>query len=289
MKSPRSSLPGGPTIQGTTLRAGTFVLLCVVGLLVIPPAFYAVGGLVAASALGTFAVAALVTPLCTRLFEGRPWTSIGLAWNRASFQNLLAGTLGGMGAAGLVVGAALIAGAARWRPDPTQQASFIGGLLLTIILAFGAAGEEMLFRGYAFQILVLRLGPFATILPASLIFGLSHTANYGLTTLGLVNTVGWGILLSLAVLRSGDLWLATGLHFGWNWTLCALGANLSGFEIRLAGHAVEWRVGELWSGGPYGPEAGLGTSVALALLGWYLVRAPVWGQRATLIHTQRGR
>ena len=45
------------------------------------------------------------------------------------------------------------------------------------MLIFGAAGEEMLFRGYGFQILLQRFGPFTTILPVGVLFGALHACN----------------------------------------------------------------------------------------------------------------
>ncbi len=34
----------------------------------------------------------------------------------------------------------------------------------------------MLFRGYAFQVLIKAIGPFATILPVAVLFGLAHSS-----------------------------------------------------------------------------------------------------------------
>ena len=81
----------------------------------------------------------------------------------------------------------------------------------------------MLFRGYAFQYLIGKMGPFATILPFGVLFGIVHGNNPNLTWLGLLNTAAWGVLLGFAFLRSGDLWLPIGLHFGWNWALPLFG------------------------------------------------------------------
>jgi hypothetical protein len=136
-------------------------------------------------------------------------------------------------------------------------------------------GEEMLFRGYGFQLLVAKMGAFATILPISVIFALPHANNPGVTTLALINTVGFGIVLGFAFVRSGDLWLPIGLHFGWNWTLPLFGANLSGFTMGVTGFAMEWKVGDLWSGGAYGPEGSILACGIVVGLMYYLIKAPV--------------
>ena len=109
-------------------------------------------------------------------------------------------------------------------------------------------------------------GPFATILPTSLIFGLMHSANPGASSLGIINTVAWGILLGWAVWRTGALWLPIGLHFGWNVMLPLLGSNLSGLTMGVTGYTLAWNVGVLWSGGSYGVEGSmLTTAVVVAL------------------------
>ena len=142
-------------------------------------------------------------------------------------------------------------------------ASFaFGGLALF----FGAMGEELLFRGYAFQLLIRSVGPFATILPTSVIFGLMHSRNPDANALGIVNTVAWGILLGYAVWRTGALWLPIGLHFGWNVALPLLGSNLSGFTMGVTGYTLKWNVGVLWSGGGYGVEGSVLTTVIVVAL-----------------------
>jgi len=272
------------TRLGVFLRAALYVALCFAGLVIIPGLIYPHGGLLVASALGTFLVAAIVNVLLIRMLEGLSWRELGLRGGRDSWWNLLWGWLGGLAAAGLVVAVPVAAGLARWRAESELGAGAGLFVWMSLVLGFGAAGEELLFRGYLFQILAGYLGPFATILPASLLFGMLHLANTGINPLGSINTVGWGILLSVALLRSGDLWFPIGLHFGWNWALAMLGANLSGFKMGLTGRVLEWSASPLWSGGSYGPEASWLTTLVLILLGVYLWRAPVRGQFAPLMH-----
>jgi membrane protease YdiL (CAAX protease family) len=133
-----------------------------------------------------------------------------------------------------------------------------------MVLLFGAAGEEMLFHGYAFRVLLRSLGAFATILPVGMLFGLAHLPNRDATFLAIVNTTAWGVLLGYAYVRTSALWLPIGLHFGWNLALPLFGVNLSGFTMGLTGYELRWSVGDLWSGGAYGPEGGLLTTGIVA-------------------------
>jgi len=150
------------------------------------------------------------------------------------------------------------------------------------LLAAGAAGEELFFRGYGFQLLLAALGPYATIVPVGVAFALLHSLNPNASWLGIANTAGFGILFGYAYLRSRDLWLPIGLHFGWNLTFPLFGATLSGLRINMTGYEISWTAGALWSGGDYGPEASVLTSAVLLLLFAFLWKAPIRRQSSPL-------
>jgi len=99
-----------------------------------------------------------------------------------------------------------------------------------------------------------------------LLFGALHKDNPGASWLSFANTALFGVLFGVALLRSHDLWVPVGLHFGWNATLPFLGVELSGLTIKVTGYQLIWTAGDLWSGGKYGPEAGLTATVVLAIL-----------------------
>ena len=188
--------------------------------------------------------------------------------------------LGGIGAALAVVVVPLVLRVADLEPVPNERLHWPSLLFVSILLLFGAVGEEMLFRGYGFQVLVKGMGPFATILPVAVLFGLAHSQNLNFGPLALFNTILWGVVLGYAYLRSGDLWLPIGLHFGWNWALPLLGANLSGFTMDVTGYAMHWKIGGLLSGGAYGPEGGLLTTAVAIGLFFYVGKAPIQHQEA---------
>jgi membrane protease YdiL (CAAX protease family) len=236
------------------------------------------------SALSVFAAAAVANALALRIWERRNLLDIGFAWNSAAVRNLLVGLGGGIVAALIVVFGPVLEGAAEvtGTGQPIEWGS-VGFVL--VVLVFGAIGEEMLFHGYGFQVLMGALGPVATILPVSVLFALAHAGNLHVTTMALLNTAFWGLLFGVAFWRSGDLWLPIGLHLGWNWALPLSGSNLSGFTMNLTGIAVHWRPGyERWSGGAYGPEASVvNTGVLVALFVWLVLKAPVRGQTPPLL------
>jgi membrane protease YdiL (CAAX protease family) len=277
------SEPAKPWKFGLIARAGVFALIGILGLTLFPPLMMPVAGYMVAAALGTFAAAALASALVLRIYERGRLSDIGLGWTRGSGRNLGLGLLGGLAAGVLAALAPLAAGLAHYEASGDGHAHWPGMLFLSIVLLFGAVGEEMLFRGYAFQILALAIGEYATVLPMGVLFGLAHANNLHITGLAIVNTIAWGVLLGTAYLRSRDLWLPIGLHFGWNWALPMLGVNLSGFTMEVTGRVLHPDDGLLWTGGAYGPEGGLFTTIVVAALFAALPRAPVARQRSFLL------
>jgi membrane protease YdiL (CAAX protease family) len=257
-----------PDKQGLILRVGLYFLLAFLGILFFPGILNEqLVGNVVSSTLSTFAAAAVANAVVVRIYERGRLADVGLGGSPSSGREFLTGIVVGIVAAVCVVLVPVALRMATFAPSqapsvhPWASFAFSGGAIF-----FGAMGEELLFRGYAFQLLVRSLGPFATILPTSLIFGLMHSGNLDVTALGIINTVAFGILLGYAVWRTGALWLPIGLHFGWNVALPLLGSNLSGFTMGVTGYSLVWNVGVLWSGGGYGVEGSLLTTAVVVAL-----------------------
>jgi uncharacterized protein len=283
---PRLRKPGPQAIHNA-LKILVFIFLAVAGEVLfgwtLAGLFDPRRSLLVIAVLSSFFAALVANALSMRIWEQRTLIDLGLNWNPASVRNLLVGLAGGIGAALVVVLGPVLEGAAQLEklPQPFDWSVLV---FVSIALLFGVIGEEMMFRGYAFQVLLNQLGPFATILPVSVLFAFAHSLNPNMGGLALLNTVLWGVALGYAFWRSGDLWLPIGLHFGWNWMLPLFGANLSGFTMSLTGYALRWRTSPLWSGGAYGPEGGLPTTLAVALLlVWLSWSAPVRRQAPYLV------
>ena len=265
------------------IRVTVFVVLFYgLGWFVLDPLLRWFAGNLAGPTVAVLISAAFATWLSLRIYKDIPVFAVGLWWNRASAQNLKLGLLGGMGAAALALVPPLLTGAAHITGLHSPDYGAI--VFAACCVAAGSVGEELFFRGYGFQLLMANWGPWAAILPVGLVFGWMHSANPGASPLGLIYTAGFGILFGYAFLRSRDLWLPIGLHFGWNFTLPLFGANLSGITIfkEITGHEMVWRAGVLWSGGGYGPEASVLTSAALIPLFAYLWKAPIRRQTSPL-------
>lgn len=236
-------------------------------------------GLFIGATLGVFAGGVIATVLGLRIYRSGTLSDIGLAWHPAAFRHWAVGMLLGAGAAAAVAGIPILIGQAHLVPSAEYPYSLPGMFLVGVVLLFGALGEELIFRGYPFQMLAGRYGTYQILLPAAVLFATAHAGNPDSTHLALFNTFLWGVFLGYALIRSGDLWLPTAIHFGWNFTLPLFGVNLSGFRMGLTGQTLQWSAGELWSGGNYGPEAGIPTTLIVVALFFAL-------HRVRLVHQQ---
>ena len=270
------------TKLGAALRVFVFSLLAVLGLPIFSLLLAPFQAIIQAT-LHVFGAAAVANGLTLRIYERGKLADIGLQWNRLSATNLGIGLSSGIGAALLVTAVPLLVGAAELKPQPDLPFNFGSIVFVSILLLFGVIGEEMLFRGYAFQVLITVMGRYATLLPGAVIFAAAHADNLNSGWLSFFNTFAMGALLGYAFLRSGDLWLPIGVHFGWNCTLPLFGENLSGFTMGMTGYSMQWNVSALWSGAAYGPEAGLVTTLVVPVLAYALWRAPVRTQPAFLL------
>jgi uncharacterized protein len=166
---------------------------------------------------------------------------------------------------GAVVAVLAVTGSVGWVAEGGTLSAYLG-VLLTTLLFFGvaAAWEELIFRGYAFQVLVEWIGAWSAVIVASLLFALLHAANPGVGPLALANIFLAGILLSVAYLRTRSLWFVTGLHLGWNWTMASLlDLPVSGLVFDTPLYEGVVRGPEWWTGGDFGPEAGLAATLVL--------------------------
>jgi membrane protease YdiL (CAAX protease family) len=290
---PEFSLPPPPQTPTETklslaLRLIFFIGAGFVGLQIIPFLLAPLFGLVVSATLGLFIIAALANVVTMRIFDRRSLTDIGLGSDAGVGQNFAWGLLLGAGAATLLLVAPLAAGAAHLQARHDAVFSLSSLIFYLVVLLFGAAGEEMLFRGYAFQLLIEKIGPWATVLPVGVLFGFAHAGNPQVTPLALANTMLWGVFFGYAFLRSHDLWLPIGLHYGWNAILPLFGVNLSGLTIEITRYSYQWDLGPLWSGGAYGPEGGILTTIFVSTLFFVLYRVPIVPQKAVIATVLNG-
>ena len=175
---------------------------------------------------------------------------------------------GFLGAAVLAALALLFAAAAgaRWFSDTGGVSDYLRSIgLTTAVMAPAALAEELMFRGLPLVLLASVFGRGPAIIIMALIFGVAHGLNPEVTPLAVGNVALAGVFLGLAFYAPGGIWTAWGAHLGWNATLAALDAPVSGLPFRIP--LINFDPGTVtwFTGGSFGPEGGVTATVVLLI------------------------
>lgn len=248
-------------------------------LIIVAPGLAAIGERIVFAGLRLAAVL-LTTWLITRYLDWRRWRDLGWRLDRAWWEDLGFGLALGALLMALVFGVEVAAG---W---VVIEGFFVVGVaetpfavaILAPIIIFIVVGiiEELLCRGYQLRNLAesahgagwsARRAVVWGWAGSSILFGLLHIFNPHATPIAIFYLVLTGGLFGLGYILTGRLGLPIGLHITWN----LVQANVFGFPV--SGNvfdsatviAIEQRGPDLWTGGPFGPEAGLIGLMAIAL------------------------
>lgn len=218
--------------------------------------------------------------LAARLFERRSLVDYGLRLDRAWWADC---------GFGLALGALLMSliFAFEWSAGwVTAVAALDAGVaagalaqdlgVLALLFVSVAVNEELLFRGYLLRTLAeglrgSRLVPRAalgtSLALTSGVFGVAHLGNPDATWVSSLNITGAGVLLAASYVLTGRLGVSIGLHMTWNFFQGPVyGFAVSGTHVSRATVLTLQQGGpELWTGGAFGPEAGLVGVLAMAL------------------------
>ncbi len=249
-------------------------------------AFYVVG-----TAVRTV-VALAVVGLVGRLLDRRRLRDFGLRISGDWLVDLVFGL--GLGA-GLMSGIFLVGAGLGWLEVTGAWRTTVPGepfvwAILAPAALFTGVGiiEELLARGYllrnvaeglAFpQLGGARGGLVWACLISSALFALGHANNPNTTWVSSVNIGFAGVFLALGYMLTGQLAIPIGLHISWNFFQASVfGFAVSGVSrFRTTFIATEPTGPEVWTGGAFGPEAGLlgltamlaGTGLTLLWVRW---------------------
>jgi membrane protease YdiL (CAAX protease family) len=207
--------------------------------------------------------------LARRYLDKRTFVSLGFKLDRFVFRDIFAGIVITFIMMGLIFIAMRFLGwlsfeSFAWNTDPIQVV-VLQTLSFFIIFIFVAINEELLSRGYHLQTITSGLNLFWGLVISSAIFGGLHLANPNATWVSAAGIFCAGLFLAYGYIRTKQLWLSIGLHIGWNFFEgVVFGFPVSGLSIYPLTH-ITVSGPEIWTGGAFGPEAGLIVLPALAL------------------------
>jgi membrane protease YdiL (CAAX protease family) len=150
-------------------------------------------------------------------------------------------------------------------------------LVSLVIVVSGAVQEELIFRGLLFRKLERSFGSWIALGVSAVLFGILHIIVPNATLVGAIAImVTAGVLIAAVYILTRSLWWAIGIHVGWNFFEGPVfGTQLSGhtlssfFSSTMTGPVA-------WTGGAFGPEAGLACILLVgavgALLCWRAAR-----------------
>ena len=194
------------------------------------------------------------------------WTALRYEAGRRGLAGMGWGFALGAVAAATALVLAVIVGRAEWVRESGSVAAYAREAGKTLfVLAPAALAEEVVFRGVPLVLLAAVFGRGPALVALAVLFGLAHLANPGVTPLAVANIAAAGIFLGLAFYAPGGIFTAFGAHLGWNATLAALDAPVSGLPFSIP--AIDYVAGgPTWlTGGAFGPEGGLTATTAIAL------------------------
>ena len=204
------------------------------------------------------------------------FTAVGLD-PRNAVALFAVGAVGATVFVGIVVG---IYAAAGWYEIASVAFRPLDLLYWAVLLLCVGVAEEIIARGFVFTMVAGRWGTWAAIVASAALFGILHLPNDDATLMSAVGiALHSGLMLAGLLLLTRSLWAPIGAHFAWNLFEGPIwGMPVSGLDVHALVRArVEGP--ELWTGGAFGPEAGLvmivlgaATGVALLYAAWRMDR-----------------
>lgn len=277
---------GGRPVLGWISTVAVFIVW-IIGMSAIPTVAGRFFGAVPEESLG-FAIAEFVFTAAIGLAFWKlarvtdPLKALGLRPDRRAGRDWIWGMLFGFGGVAVAVAVLAAGGAVRLEAGaargPEPAAGPYGWIVSILMFAFYAGGEELIERGILFRSIRGLAGLVWAIVLSSITFSLLHLLNPFFSIPSAVDIFLAGVFLALLRELTGNLYLAWGAHFGWNFALASIGLRVSGFLFRMSPQS--WHIavsGPGWlTGGAFGPEGGMSGIIAnlamVVVAGWLVWR-----------------
>ena len=211
------------------------------------------------------AIMTLLVIVYCRGIEGRSYASMGLR-RKGMVKNYGFGYLIGTVMITATVALAVLLGGAEF----TGLSSSVSVLYIVLFfLGYLVQGmsEEVCFRGYFMVSCASRAHVGIAVFLSSLAFSAMHLANAGISLFAIINLTLFGVFMAVYILRTDDLWGACAIHSAWNFFQGnVFGISVSGGTMSNSVFGTAFVDGrELISGGAFGIEGGLCTTIVLII------------------------
>lgn len=215
----------------------------------------------------TNALTILVVALWVVRYERRAFRSVG--FRGAGVGEFLGGFVGGVALFSVPMLAAVVAGYYELGASE-HTATGLGALLPVLLLIpvwfVQGTGEEIVTRGYLLQRHGVALPAWPAILIVSIGFAVIHL-NFDPVVLTNITLVA--IFFSFLTLARGSIWLASGVHAGWNMAQGQIyGIPVSGTprDIAILDYGPVDGASTVMSGGEFGIEGSVVATVVLVVV-----------------------
>jgi len=212
--------------------------------------------------------------LNAKYLDKRKFSEYGLKLQQPTFVYLVVGILIGVLTVALLLGIGKLTGTlsiAKFSSSPRLASALLFGLKMLLV----AIIEETFYRGYIFtnfyeSLRSTRISNHASLIIAvglsSALFGLAHFGNDSASIRSVSFLTINGVVWCIPFILTSNLGLSIGLHASWNFTQSLVGFTMSGNKAEHSFFTIENVGSVMWTGGEYGPEAGL-----LGLIGFLIM------------------
>jgi membrane protease YdiL (CAAX protease family) len=217
--------------------------------------------------------AVAATAIMLRSIDVRPWGDVGLARHAARPRAIAEGTVLGGATIGAACAALLAIGWLRIVPS-APGSSLAAAWRISAFLLPAALAEELICRGYLLTAIRDGVGAWIAAAVTSVLFGLAHLFNAGVTVESFINVTLAGVFLAAVRIVFDSLYAAWAAHAAWNWIMAVpFHAAVSGIwfdapDYRTVSEGPAWATGGAW-----GPEGGAVAAVSMLAGLFYLHRA----------------
>jgi membrane protease YdiL (CAAX protease family) len=232
--------------------------------------------------------------LTGRFLDHRPFSEFGIYFKKEWWKDFAFG----MGLGILLMGSIfMIELSAGWisisetlHTATTGQSFSLSIIVFAVLFICVGFSEELFYRGYLltnlaegfnFKTISPKISIIIAITFSSVLFGFFHLGSPNASLVSTINIILAGVLFSVPYILTGSLAIPIGIHITWNFFQGnVFGFPVSGTTLPLEAvtfFSINQGGPELWTGGSFGPEAGLLSLIAFTvgiflILGWIRFR-----------------